>query len=226
MSAPQVRLQIGKYQFGKGGVMAARLVLLASIVWIGYLAPPWRYWPMWLAAGAWIGFSIYWGAEKKAADAKTWESAESRRVHVILSNIGLFLFFLPLPGLRQAFLPPSPVWIPLGLGILAASIGLAVWARRHLGRNWSGRIEIKVDHELIRSGPYRLLRHPIYTAMLGMCAGTAIVDGHVHALAGVAVFVAAYWRKVRMEEANMRNAFGARYDAYRRATWGAIPGLF
>jgi protein-S-isoprenylcysteine O-methyltransferase Ste14 len=208
-------------------VWAARAVLIAIVIGIAYLFPPLRYWPMWIAAAAWIAFSVYWGvAAKGSADAKTSESAGSRRLHVRLTTAGQLLLFLRVPGLRQSFVPNTGVWIGSGLAILVASVGLAIWARRHLGRNWSGRIETKVDHQLVRSGPYRKLRHPIYTAVIGMCVGTALIDGHVHALVGVAMVVGAYWRKVRMEEANLRQAFGAGYLDYRRATWGAIPGLF
>ena len=104
--------------------------------------------------------------------------------------------------------------------------GLAFWARRHLGRNWSMRVEIKVNHELVRTGPYRLLRHPIYTAVVGMCAGTTLISGQWHAAVGVALVLIAYWRKIRMEEARLREAFGTKYDEYRRGTWGLIPGWF
>lgn len=62
--------------------------------------------------------------------------------------------------------------VAVGAILQAAFILLAVWARRHLGRNWSGEVRIGVDHQLLRTGPYRLLRHPIYTAMLGMFLGT------------------------------------------------------
>jgi protein-S-isoprenylcysteine O-methyltransferase Ste14 len=113
-----------------------------------------------------------------------------------------------------------------GLIVQAAGTYLAVWARRHLGRNWSGAIAIKVEHQLIRSGPYRLLRHPIYTGLLAMYIGPAIVTGEWLAVVGVAFAVLAYWRKIRLEEAALDTAFGADYDAYRRATWALVPGLF
>ena len=100
------------------------------------------------------------------------------------------------------------------------------WARRHLGQNWSGEITIKVDHQLIHSGPYGLLRHPIYTGLLAMYAGTALVTGEWLAIIGLAMSVFAYWRKIRLEEANLKAAFGADYDVYRRETWALVPGLY
>jgi protein-S-isoprenylcysteine O-methyltransferase Ste14 len=204
-----------------------RLILIAALIGIAYLSPPLRNWPMWLSAAGWVGFSVYWElAAKNSATTKRSESAESRRVHVVLTNVALLLLFIPVPGLERDVLPASFAWIPVGLAVQAAGFALAIWSRRHLGANWSGRIEIKEDHALVRTGPYRLLRHPIYTALLVMYVGTALIDGKVHALVGVAIAIFAYWRKIRMEEANMREAFGAQYDDYRRATWALVPGIF
>jgi protein-S-isoprenylcysteine O-methyltransferase Ste14 len=95
-----------------------------------------------------------------------------------------------------------------------------------LGRNWSGEITIKDGHELIRTGPYGVIRHPIYTALLAMYFGTAIVSGEMHALAGLAIGIIAYLRKTRLEEANLVNAFGARYDSYRDDTWALLPRIY
>jgi len=104
-------------------------------------------------------------------------------------------------------------------------IALAIWARRHLGRNWSGEVRIRDDHQLVQSGPYRLIRHPIYTAMFAMYTGTALVSGELHALLAIAVLAVAYWRKIRLEERALSAALGATYDSYRRGTWALIPWL-
>jgi protein-S-isoprenylcysteine O-methyltransferase Ste14 len=103
---------------------------------------------------------------------------------------------------------------------------LAIWARRHLGRNWSATVRIAEDHQLVRSGPYRLLRHPIYTAMLGMFLGTATASSQYHALLGLAMLVAAYLRKTRLEEKILYQTFGSQYNAYQRETWALVPLLF
>jgi protein-S-isoprenylcysteine O-methyltransferase Ste14 len=99
-------------------------------------------------------------------------------------------------------------------------------ARRRLGRNWSGAIAANVDHQLVRSGPYRLVRHPIYGAILGMYLGAALVSGDVHALAGLSLASAAYWRKIRLEERRLRDLFGPAYADYQRTTWALIPAVF
>src|SRR5262245_5761153 len=134
--------------------------------------------------------------------------------------------FLPAPGLRQRWLPMAPwIEVSIGLGIQASSALLAVWARRRLGRNWSGAITAKVDHELIRTGPYRLVRHPIYSGMLGMFLGTIVVSGELHGLLAMLIIAVAYWRKIRLEEQHLRGYFGANYDDYRKKSWALIPGL-
>jgi protein-S-isoprenylcysteine O-methyltransferase Ste14 len=123
-------------------------------------------------------------------------------------------------------LPLSTAIMAGGLAIEAMGLYLAILARRHLGRYWSGEISIKVDHRLIRSGPYQKLRHPIYTGLLAMYAGAAVVTGTWLALAGFAMALFAYARKIRLEEQNLRVAFGAEYEAYRRESWALVPGLF
>jgi len=103
---------------------------------------------------------------------------------------------------------------------------LDVWAMRCLGRNWSGAVAIKIDHELIRTGPYRLVRHPIYTAMIGMYLGTAIVGGELHGLIAVGLCMIAYWRKTRMEERGLIEVFGPVYEDYKRESWALVPWVF
>jgi len=79
---------------------------------------------------------------------------------------------------------------------------------------------------LIRSGPYKRLRHPIYTGLLAMYVGAAVVTGTWLAVVGVAMAGFAYWRKIRLEEANLNVAFGAEYEAYRRETCALVPRVF
>jgi len=175
----------------------------------------------------WVLFSLYWEIEaKNSAPALSSESKTARMVHVVLSNIAVVLIILPIRGLNQRFEPDALPIKVAGLAAECAGLALAIWARRVLGRNWSGEITIKEDHELVRSGPYKLIRHPIYTALLVMCAGTAIVSGQMHALAGLALAILAYLRKTRLEETNLVNAFGTRYSQYREDTWALLPGIF
>ena len=212
---------------GRSAIVAllALVVLIAAL--IAYFKPKVFLSPLWVSGALWILFIGYWSAAaKNASPAQSSESQSSRKLHEYLMNGALLLLFVPVPGLGRRFLPAASFIVPLGLTIHTAAILLAVWARRRLGRNWSGAITVKVDHQLVRSGPYRVVRHPIYSAMLGMFLGTAIVSGQLHALLAVVIMVGAYWRKIRLEERSLRKVFGAAYDAYCRDSWALIPGLF
>jgi protein-S-isoprenylcysteine O-methyltransferase Ste14 len=182
---------------------------------------------MWVSGGLWIAFIAYWSvAAKNSGAAKRSESQRSRGVHELLLNTGLLLLFLPIPGLAEYFLRPARFLTVAGLGVQTSFFLLAWWSRRHLGRNWSTRVRIAEEHELVRSGPYRLVRHPIYTAMLGMSLGTTIVSGQYHSLLGLLIIAIAYWRKIRIEEAALSEAFAAEYDEYRRKSWALVPLIF
>lgn len=210
------------------------VVFVLIVIWIaGRIgrrmlgAPSFHNAPTWWSVILWCLFTVYWSvaARNSAPETKS-ESTKSRRFHELALNLALLLALIPIPGLRQRFLPESEAIAVSGLAVQALFGLLGVWARRHLGANWSGRITIKVDHRLIRTGPYRFVRHPIYTAMLGMFLGTAIVAGETHALFGLALAIFAYWRKIRLEEANLDEAFGPLYATYRRETRALVPGLF
>lgn len=176
----------------------------------------------------WLAFSIYWTvASRNSAPSEKSESKTSTVFHQIVMNVALLLLFIPVPGLTGWFLPRRFYFL-VGVGAIvqAAFFLLAVSARRHLGRNWSAEVRIGEGHELVRTGPYRILRHPIYTAMLGMFLGTGIASSQYHALLAVAILVVAYLRKTRLEENIMRETFGVEWDSYQQNTWRLVPLLF
>ena|GEM_PF-145767 len=182
---------------------------------------------MLLSIVMWVVFSLYWEAKAKgASEAKRSESRLSRGFHVTLVSLAQILIFFPVPGLRARFLPESTSLVVLGLSLQLIFFALAVWARQLLGRNWSGAVTTKLDHELVRSGPYRVVRHPIYTALLGVYVSTALVSGEIRGLVGVAIACIAYWRKIRMEEAYLGDLFGPAHESYRSDTWALIPGVW
>jgi len=184
-------------------------------------------WPMLASIAMWCVIEIYWDlSAKKTAPAADSESRGSRRLHLLLVGAAQLLVFLPVHGLRQRYLPASAILTATGLTLNAIALVLAIWARRCLGCYWSGEITIKVGHQLIRSGPYRVIRHPIYTALLGLYLGTAIVSGELHTLIGLALAVIAYLRKILLEESNLIRAFGADYSEYQGESWALLPGLF
>ncbi|MGD0890084.1 MAG: isoprenylcysteine carboxylmethyltransferase family protein [Terracidiphilus sp.] len=187
---------------------------------------PLARWQLVAAAAPWVVFSLYWEiAAKNAAAAKSSETSVSRGVHVVLANAALLLEIFPFQQWGR-FLPASYLSVGAGCALTMFGLCVAIWARRVLGRNWSGEITIKVEHELIRSGPYKRLRHPIYTGILIMYAGTAVVNGTNLAIVGFLLAAIAYARKIRLEEANLRVAFDAKYDEYCRETWALVPWVY
>jgi len=109
--------------------------------------------------------------------------------------------------------------------VAALGLALTVWARMHLGANWSGTVTVKQDHELVRSGPYAWVRHPIYTGLLLMLAGTALALGEWRGVLALLIAFAALWRKLKLEERWMRETFGTAYDDYRRSVKALLPGI-
>ncbi|HEU5218092.1 MAG TPA: isoprenylcysteine carboxylmethyltransferase family protein [Gemmatimonadales bacterium] len=180
--------------------------------------------PTLLSGLLWIVFILYWSAAARgSAPALRSESAQSRQVHLLLMYGALALEFVRVPLLTGRWLPRTGVVLGAGLAIQLLGFTLAAWARRYLGRNWSAQITAKSDHQLVRSGPYRLVRHPIYSAMLAMFLGTTLISGTYHALLALGVISVAYVRKIRLEERTLEEVFGADYAAYRRETGAVIP---
>lgn len=222
---PTTMIKIGGLTLRGPAAAIVMLAVPAAVVILMIRMPPRT--EMLVSGGLWVAFIAYWSvAAKNSGAAKRSESRRSRGVHELLLNVGLLLLFLPVPGLTRYFLAHARSRSLVGLGVQAGFFLLALWSRRHLGRHWSTKVRIAEEHELVRSGPYRLVRHPIYTAMLGMALGTTIVSGQYHSLVGLLIIVVAYWRKIRIEEAVLREAFAAEYDEYRRKSWALVPLIF
>jgi protein-S-isoprenylcysteine O-methyltransferase Ste14 len=180
-----------------------------------------------ISLGLWLLFSVYWSiAARNSAATKSSESWWSRQLHLILVNGALLMLIFSVPGLTRRFVPVGSWLVIAGLLVQVAFLLFAVWARQQLGSNWSGEVRIAAGHQLVRSGPYRFVRHPIYTAVLGMYCGTGIVSGEIHALVALVIVTLAYWRKIRLEEDALSETFGGEFDAYRRDTWALVPLVY
>ncbi len=110
-----------------------------------------------------------------------------------------------------------------GAVLAAVGVGFAIWARRHLGTNWSGVVTLKEGHELIRTGPYRRIRHPIYTGMLLALFGTVIEIGRVAGLIAFAIAWASFTMKARREESFLAEEFGEQFDVHRKESGMFLP---
>jgi len=177
----------------------------------------------------WVAWAIYWFVSAMHAKKPVRrEELASRCVYVLLGITGGLLIAWPRrPGgwLVERLWPRSPPAYWVGLALLCAGLAFAVWARGVLGRNWSGSVTVKEGHELIRSGPYAYVRHPIYTGLIVALLGTAVTIGIVRAFLGMALIVASFLRKLRIEERFMRETFPGQYERYSAAVPALIPFL-
>jgi protein-S-isoprenylcysteine O-methyltransferase Ste14 len=110
--------------------------------------------------------------------------------------------------------------------VVAFGLFFLLWARVTLGSNWSGTVTIKENHELITTGPYAIVRHPIYTGMLVMLLGVAILTGHAIVFGFVTVMTVAMWVKSLTEEGMMTKEFPDAYPAYRKRVRALVPYIF
>jgi protein-S-isoprenylcysteine O-methyltransferase Ste14 len=115
------------------------------------------------------------------------------------------------------------MWVGIGAALNLVGLSLAIWARGHLGRNWSGVVTIKEDHELITGGPYAMVRHPIYTGLLLAFVGLALARGEWRGIFGVLIAAGAFWRKLKVEERWMLERFGDKYQTYSQRVSALIP---
>lgn len=127
--------------------------------------------------------------------------------------------------LWQPFIPHTNLVYSAGLGICISGTLLAIWSRHMLGRNWSATVQLKQEHELVNSGPYRFVRHPLYTGLLVLFIGSAIMIGDLRGLLAVAIMFTSLWFKLRLEERWLLQHFGDRYSEYQHRTKMLLPGL-
>jgi protein-S-isoprenylcysteine O-methyltransferase Ste14 len=157
------------------------------------------------------------------------ESAWTRIVEMLIVVSAYELMFngnLAIGFLGWRVLKPNVAVAWIGVALTAAGITFAFWARFTLGRNWSGTVTVKHDHELIVRGPYRIVRHPIYTGFTLAMLGTAVVIGQARGLVAVALIVVAWRFKWGIEERFMLEEFGDRYADYRKRVRALIPGIW
>ena len=167
---------------------------------------------------AWVAFWIYWLVS--AASAK--ESRPGRRWTPVGGVTAVAVILLLCVFRTGGLAVRSPVLGAVGAVVFVSGIALAIWARVHLGRNWGMPMTERLEPELVTSGPYRYVRHPIYTGLLLGTLGTALATN----LVGLVIVLAlggVFYYSARVEERNMTAAFPAAYPAYRAATKMLFP---
>jgi protein-S-isoprenylcysteine O-methyltransferase Ste14 len=180
-----------------------------------------------LILSLWCAWALYWCVSAiRTKSAVRRESRGSRLAYVVPGMVGGVLLGWPnvhAGWLSERLWPRSVAADWIGLATLAAGLAFAVWARVELGRNWSGSVTVKEGHELIRSGPYAYVRHPIYTGLIAALMGTAVTVGTLRAWVGVVIIVVAFLRKLRTEEDFMRETFPGEYQRYSAQVPALIP---
>jgi protein-S-isoprenylcysteine O-methyltransferase Ste14 len=176
----------------------------------------------------WLAWIFYW--KLAALDAKPTARRDGlgyRWLYILPLLAAFFCFWAPVrvPALRVRLFEAGAMPYAIGTGLLVAGLLFSVWARVALGRNWSNVVSVKVDHELIQNGPYRWVRHPIYTGLLVALAGSALAQDMIADLPVVPLAFLGFWIKLRREEDWMRQQFGASYEAYCARTARLIPCL-
>jgi protein-S-isoprenylcysteine O-methyltransferase Ste14 len=177
----------------------------------------------------WLTLGIYWlitaiSTKKVAVNEKTGLRV-LRLVIIVVLFVLLGTNWLRIGPLGWRFVPLSSGIVWIGVLMTVAGVGLAIWARWRLGRNWSDKVVLKVDHELIRSGPYRYLRHPIYTGILVALAGTAVVIGEWRGVVAVILMAMNYYVKATREEKILAANFGEAFAEHKKRTGFFLPGI-
>jgi protein-S-isoprenylcysteine O-methyltransferase Ste14 len=174
-------------------------------------------------AAGWIAFWIYWlvAAVSMKRGRITW----SREVGARLVIIALVILLVRGGVFRHHGLNTDPLRAALGLILFALGLGFAIWARLHIGRNWGTPMTQKVDPELVTSGPYHLVRHPIYSGILVAGVGTAIALAWQWLIV-VAIVGAYFIYSATVEERYMAGQFPDTYPAYKDSTKMLFPFIF
>lgn len=154
------------------------------------------------------------------------ETPWQRLEHILPALIGFLLLFnedFRWPALARVIFPDVPVLMLLSVVVTILGLLFSVWARVALGTNWSGSVTIKADHQLIRRGPYRFIRHPIYTGMLTALLATSVTQQLVSGLLGFFIIFFALYRKALREESFLSQEFGDAFAEHRQHTGMFLP---
>ena len=182
----------------------------------------------WLVIASWIAFDLYWVAHVRVAKANAERQSVAAtlpyRALTLSGGVLLFLAYLPYP-MGLPILPVGHITREAGIAICYLGLGLAIWSRRTLGDNWSSTVNLKQGHELVERGPYRFVRHPIYSAILLMSLGTAVAFDRLSCFIGLVPLFLGFWIKLLQEEALMTRQFPEEYPRYKARVRALVPFL-
>jgi protein-S-isoprenylcysteine O-methyltransferase Ste14 len=176
--------------------------------------------------GLWIAWLVTWNiAAIWRGKASTQAPRREYRIYFAMVALGMALIFNGIPQDSTPVLwDESAVLGWSMIGLTAAGIAFAWWARIHLGNLWSGGVEVKEGHRVVDTGPYAFARHPIYTGLMAAAIAAAVLRANPWALAGAALFALGFGLKARVEERFLEKEIGG-YDEYRQRVPMIVPGL-
>ena len=178
----------------------------------------------WIIRAIWLAGVLYWILSATGNKATVYRTNPKWRIIALVALFLMFVLFGAFPRYFYQYLYfPTDAIRGAGVAVCAFGVGFAIWARRTLGTNWSGNPTIKEGHELIEAGPYRLVRHPIYTGILIGVLGTGIGSARVFNLYVFGVSAVGFWIKLKVEETLMRRQFPQAYPEYMKRTKALIP---
>jgi protein-S-isoprenylcysteine O-methyltransferase Ste14 len=176
----------------------------------------------------WDAWFVSWVIAAFWADRPTgWPDFGSQALHWIVTLVGLYLLLGVYSDEHTVVGRLWNVGEALGwtlLGLTAVGLTFCWWARFHLGRLWSGSVARKLNQRIVDSGPYGIVRHPIYTGLIVAAFATGVLRGTIVALSGSVFMMLGFWIKARLEEQFLRNELGSEtYDSYRRRVPMLVP---
>ncbi len=182
--------------------------------------------PQFAAALAWSAWAISWSA------AAFWSTPAAKRparreewLYRALTVVGVILIFAVYGRADSEKMWETGLYADWALfGAVVAGLMFTWWARLFLGRLWSSSVTRKAEHHVVDTGPYAIVRHPIYTGLIVAAAATAVQEATFPGSAGLFFFICGLWVKARLEERFLREQLGAdAYDSYRRRVPMLLP---
>jgi protein-S-isoprenylcysteine O-methyltransferase Ste14 len=183
--------------------------------------------PVRIVYALWIAIFVIWAiagrlTKRTVQSADAWKSRIPLWIVLVAWVIMLQPEFSPGPWAWR-FTPEGPAASYLGLAFTVLGLGFSLWARFYIGSNWDALVTLKEDHRLVRTGPYSIVRHPIYSGFMVATLGTAVAQGEIGRLVPVVLVVLAWGYKAKVEEKFLTQRFGEEYNKYRREVKGLIP---
>jgi len=178
----------------------------------------------------WLVLVIVWvvGALRTKRTVQS-QSSASQLLYTAILLVGVYMIFATQSGIpwldRQLFSVNIPI-VLAGLLVVLIGVAFSIWGRLILGSNWSNRVTVKENHTLVRTGPYRIVRHPIYSGILLGMLGSALQRGGIRCFVGVLICGLSFWLKTRAEERFMVQSFGEQYLHYRDKVKALAPFIF